>query len=81
MSTNNPELIRAHFDGEHIMLDDPVELERNARLLITVLPDEDKEHEAWLRVMAGQLDSAYDGESDDYSSDSIKEMNPGYEGR
>ena len=81
MSTNNPELIRAHFDGEHIMLDDPVELERNARLLVTVVPNNDEEREAWLRVMAAQLDSAYNGEGDDYSVESIKEMNPNYEGR
>jgi hypothetical protein len=51
MSANNPELIRAHFDGEH---------------------------EAWLRVVAAQLDTAYNGESDDYSIGSIKEMNPDY---
>jgi len=29
--------IPAHFDGERILLDEPVELERDAKLLITVL--------------------------------------------
>jgi hypothetical protein len=81
MSANNPELIRAHFDGEHIMLDDPVELKRNAQLLVTVVPNNDEEHEAWLRVVTAQLDTAYNGESDDYALESIKEMNPDYEGR
>ena len=81
MSTNNPELIRAHFDGERILLDDPVELERNAQLLVTVVPNNDEERESWMRVMAAQLDSAYNGEGDDYSLESIKEMNPDYEGR
>ena len=81
MSTNNPEVIPAHFDGEHIKLDEPVELERNARLLVTVVRNNDEEHEAWLRVMTAQLDFAYRGESDDYSLASIKEMNPDYEGR
>lgn len=80
MSTNNPSLIRAHFDGEHIKLDDPVELQRNTRLLVTVVPN-DEEHETWLRVMAAQLESAYNGAGDDYPIESIKEMNPDYEGR
>ena len=63
------------------MLDDPVELERNTRLLVTAVPNYDEEDDAWLRVMAAQLDSAYNGEVDDYSIESIKEMNPDYEGR
>lgn len=81
MSTNSPEVIPAHFDGEHIKLDEPVELERNARLLVTVVRNNDEEHEAWLRMMAAQLDSAYNGAGDDYPIESIKEMNPDYEGR
>jgi hypothetical protein len=31
--------IRAHFDGKHIQLDEPVELAPNAKLLITVVPE------------------------------------------
>lgn len=81
MSTNNPISIPAHFDGERILLDEPVELERNARLMVTVLPNGDPDRDTWLRLSVNQLNAAYESEDDDYSLDSIKEMNPHYEGR
>lgn len=81
MSANTPISIPAHFDGERILLDEPVELERNARLVVTVLPDADLDRDAWLRLSVNQLNAAYDGDGDDYPLDSIKEMNPHYEGR
>ena len=81
MSANNPVSIPAHFDGERILLDEPVELERNARLLVTVLPNNNDERESWLRLSASQLNAAYDGDGDDYPLDLVKEMNPDYEGR
>ncbi len=82
MSANKPTSIPAHFDGERILLDEPVELERNARLLVTVLPNgaSDSERDAWLGFSAAQLDRAY-GDQDEYSLTAIKEMNPEYEGR
>ena len=81
MSANNPISISAHFDGEQILLDEPVELERNARLIVTVLPKDNDERESWLRLTAAQLNAAYDGAGDDYSLDLVKEVNPDYEGR
>ena len=81
MSSNNPVSIPAHFDGERILLDEPVELERNARLIVTVLPEDNGERESWLRLSAAQLNAAYDGDGDDYPLDSVREMNPDYEGR
>ena len=81
MSANNPVSIPAHFDGERILLDEPVELERNARLVVTILPNGDADREAWLRLSLDQFNAAYDTEGDDYTLASIKEMNPQYEGR
>jgi hypothetical protein len=81
MSANQPISIAAHFDGERILLDEPVELEPNARLVVTVLADGDPDRDAWLRLSVNQLNAAYDGDGDDYPLDSIKEMNPHYEGR
>ena len=69
MSANNPVSIPAHFDGEQILLDEPVELERNARLIVTVLPKDNDERESWLRLSAAQLNAAYDGAGDDYPLD------------
>ena len=79
MSENNPLSVSAHFDGERILLDEPVELERNARLIVTVLPNDDIERESWLRLSAAQLNAAFNGDTDEYSLDSVKEMNPDYE--
>ena len=80
MTANSPVSIPAHFDGERILLDEPVELEQNARLVVTILPSSDTDREAWLRLSLNQLNAAYDGEGDDYPLASIKEMNPDYEG-
>lgn len=80
MSANNPVSVPAHFDGEHILLDEPIELERNARLVVTVLPAADPERDFWTQLSSAQLNAAYNGEGDDYSLDFIREHNPDYEG-
>jgi hypothetical protein len=44
--------LRAHFDGERIILDEPYEIPTNSSLMVTVLPvspDADSEN-AWLRA-------------------------------
>ena len=46
--------LQAHFDGEHIVLDEPYNLPANASLMVTLLPstsDADSE-EGWLRAAA-----------------------------
>ncbi len=74
--------IPAHFDGHQIILDEPVELELNARLIVTVLPDQQAaEHSAWAHVSKQGLAGAYDDDEAEYTLDSIKELNPEYEGR
>ncbi len=72
----------AHFDGEHIRLDEPCELEPNTRLLVTVLPkeQEDEEREAWFRLSSEGLARAYGEEEPEYPIELIKEPNPDYEG-
>lgn len=73
--------IPAHFDGERILLDEPVELEPNTRLIVTVLPKHDAERESWLRLSKKRLEDAYGEDEEEYSLDIIKEANPEYEGR
>jgi hypothetical protein len=73
--------IAAHFDGERILLDEPVELEPNTRLIVTVLPNQNDERESWLRLSAKRLEDAYGDDEEEYSTDLIKEVNPEYEGR
>ena len=79
----SPVTIRAHFDGQHIRLDEPCQLEPDAQLLIVVLskqPD-DGEREDWARLSRQALANAYAEDEPDYSLDAIKEPNPEYERR
>jgi hypothetical protein len=74
--------LRAHFDGTHILLDEPFELELNMELLITILPKpSDEERGDWARFSLESLARAYGDEEPEYSLDLIKEANPDYEGR
>ena len=75
--------IRAHFDGEHILLDEACQLEPDAQLLIVVLPKQlqNGEHEDWARLSLEALGNAYGEHEPEYSLDIIKEANPEYEGR
>ena len=74
--------IPAHFDGERILLDEPVELEPNTKLIVTVLGKHDAEHDSWLGLSGSGLETAYGTDEEEYSLDSIREANPEYdEGR
>ena len=74
--------IPAHFDGKHILLDEPVELEPNTKLIVTVLGKHDAEHDSWLSLSESGLENAYGINEEEYSLDCIREANPEYdEGR
>ena len=64
--------IAAHFDGEHILSDEPVELEANTKLLVTILPKDD-DREAWLELSKKRLAEAYADDEEEYSLDLIKD--------
>lgn len=72
--------VPAHFDGERILLDEPIELEPNTKLIVTILPKQDAEREPWLRLSGKGLGGAYGEDEEGYSVDSVKETNPEYEG-
>jgi len=74
--------LRAHFDGEQILLDEPFELEPNTELMVTILPKSlDDEREDWARLALESLERAYGDNEPEYSLDLIKEANPEYEGK
>ena len=56
-------------------------MEPDTKLIVTILPKHNGEHEAWLALSAGRLADAYGPEEQEYPLDSIKEANPEYEGR
>ena len=70
--------IPAHFDGKQILLDRPVTLKANAKLLVVVLPDSDEERSDWAKVSAAGLSHAYGDTEPEYTLDMIKEPNPDY---
>ncbi len=69
--------LRAHFDGQQIVLDEPFELEPDTELLVTVLPreqpDEDDERQAWLRLGEKRLQDAYDEDEPEYPPSLVRE--------
>jgi len=75
--------LRAHFDGKHILLDEPFELEPNTDLIVTVLSRKnmDDDHDAWLLLSRKGLENAYSEDEVDYTLDMIKRPNPDYDKR
>ncbi len=74
--------LRAHFDGQNILLDEPFNLEPDTKLIVTVLPKHtDEEREEWVLLSKKGLEKAYSIDEPEYSVDLIKEANPDYEGR
>ena len=71
--------LRAHFDGEHIRLDEPFKLERNTPLAVTVLPKEDERDSGWFALSAAGLEGAYGEAEPEYTPDLVIEPNPDYE--
>ena len=74
--------LKAHFDGNKILLDRPFNLEPDTKLIVTVLPKRtNEEREEWMHLSKERLERAYDKNEPEYSTDLIKETNPDYEGR
>jgi hypothetical protein len=81
----NTTVIRAHFDGHQIILDEPSkldELEPNTKLIVTVVPPDqsDSERDAWMNMALSRLAEAYGEDEPEYPLELIKEWNPEYEG-
>jgi len=74
--------LKAHFDGEKILLDEPFNIEPDTKLIVTVLPKHmDEEREDWMVISQKGLEQAYGKNEQEYSTDLIKEANPDYEGK
>lgn len=74
--------LRAHFNGEQVVLDEPFELEPNVKLLITVLPlEENNERDDWITLSAKRLETACGDDEPEYTISNVKKANPEYDGR
>ena len=69
-------ILRAHFDGEHIVLDEPFSLPLNAPLTVTVVspstPEYNSERAEWAALSAQSLTRAYGHDEPEYTLDDLK---------
>ena len=67
--------VKAHFDGERIQLDEPVDLPLNAPLLVTVLPapDQDIDRAAWATAGRQALARAFADDEPEYTVADIRQ--------
>ena len=60
-------ILKAHYDGEHIVLDEPFELVRNAALVVTVV-DADADRAQRTSLGARSLARAYGEDEPEYTT-------------
>lgn len=66
-------VIKAHWDGEHVVLDDPADIPPNARLIVTVLSaDAVQASDDWALAARLGIARAYSASEPDYSSSDVK---------
>ena len=69
-------ILKAHYDGEHIVLDEPFALPLNAALAVTVLSPSTSEHDSeraeWAALSAQSLARAYGDDEPEYTLDDLK---------
>jgi hypothetical protein len=64
-------ILKAHYDGEHIVLDEPFHLPANAPLIVTVIGP-DAERSEWAALGAKGIARAYGENEPDYTVADIK---------
>lgn len=64
--------LKAHYDGERILLDEPFNLPVNASLMVTILPSLNNENESWVNIAMKGLSDAYSDNEPEYLLENIK---------
>lgn len=64
-------ILKAHYDGEHIVLDEPFQLPANAPLIVTVIAPDDERSE-WAALGAQNLARAYGDDEPEYTTADLK---------
>ncbi len=72
-------VLKAHYDGKNICLDEPFDLRPDTKLLVTVIPGSSPEDErqAWLAASQEGLARAYGEDEPDYSGAMLRERPSG----
>lgn len=71
--------VTAHFEGKNIQLDEPLDLEPNTKLMVTVVSGQDSERQEWLQFSLQGLARAYHDDEESYDLSGIKVHNPAYD--
>ena len=74
-------VLKAHYDGKNILLDEEYKLEPGTELLVTVIESEDREKDNFYSLSQRGLSGAYSEDEEEYPLSLIKETNPNYERR
>ncbi|MFZ5866500.1 MAG: hypothetical protein ACOYXY_11525 [Thermodesulfobacteriota bacterium] len=65
--------LKAHYDGERIILDEPFEIPPNSPLMVTVLPATEAEvGEDWILAARKGLSAAYGTDEPDYGAEDLR---------
>jgi len=67
--------LKAHYDGDRIVLDEPFDLPPGAPLMVTIIPaqsDQSGEHAGWRDLSAHNLARAYSDSEPDYTVADVK---------
>ncbi len=69
-------ILKAHYDGQHILLDEPFEIPPNSRLAVTILSPatapNGNEHDEWAALSAQRLATAYGPDEPEYTASDLK---------
>jgi hypothetical protein len=64
--------VKAHFDGEHIQLDEPCALEKGAQLIVMVIsPELAAERESWFNFASQSFARCYGPDEPEYTDADI----------
>ncbi|MEC5129172.1 hypothetical protein VSU19_20595 [Verrucomicrobiales bacterium BCK34] len=64
--------IPAHFDGQQVRLDEDVEIQPQARLLVTILEDTDPERDDFITLAGTTLADSYGDDEVEYTEADLK---------
>ena len=66
-----PTVLKAHFEGDSIRLDEPFDLPQGASVLVTVLSPLEQEREEWTQAALHSLARAYGDDEPEYTREDL----------